>query len=53
MLIVPFAVFPTTATIYSVSLVIIILVGITWLGKVFSIKLLKFLYLYYSAYGGA
>ena len=52
-LIIAFAVFPTMATIYSVSLVIIILVGNTCLSRVFGIELLRFLYLHYSTYGGA
>jgi len=53
MLIIPFAIFPTTATIYLVSPVIIMLVRNTWLGRVFSIELLRFLYLYYSTYSRA
>ena len=45
-------IFSTRTIIYLVSLVIIILIRITWLGRVFGIKLLRFLYLYYSTYSG-
>jgi len=52
-LIIPSSVFPTMATIYSISPVIIVLVGNTYLGRVFSIELLRFLCSHYSTYSGA
>jgi len=52
-LIVPFTVFPTTAAIYSISLVIIILVRNAWLGRAFGIELLRFLCLHRSTYSRA
>jgi hypothetical protein len=52
MLIIPSTIFPTTATIYLVGLVIIVLVRNTWLGRGFGIELLRFLCLHRSTYSG-